>query len=106
MNSLAEKLAKASAMANIDAKKTSIEQLRKDFKTVFDAYRAHGCISDSERANQVREAGAAVSEHSGDSEWMDCASKHFRQMAHQIEIDRARALDIAEEVRAMKKEAA
>lgn len=106
MNEHTQRLAALSKRANIDAKQELIEQLRKDFKTVFDAWRAHGHMSPQEHKQQYMEAGRVIGEHSGDSEWMYCASKHFRQMAHQIEIDRSRALDIAAEVREMKKAAA
>lgn len=82
---------------------TELDQLRADFGLVWSFWRDSGQISRAE--HDCRETGrpawsAEVRAHMGDAEWMRCCSAHFRQMAAQVESDRARSAAIRAEVRA------
>ena len=79
---------------------TDISAFRSDFKRVFEIWCGTADISHAEARPQMSEAGAAVQAHMHDADWMDCAAKHIRELIEQHDIDLARSVRIAAEVRA------
>ena len=81
----------------------AIDKLRADFAKVFKHWRSIGQISQSEHDEQREFWASEIRSHMADKEWMKCCSNHFRQMAAQVDRDRARSKRIADEVREQKR---
>lgn len=104
MTTIANELSALRSMSRIDEKADSLNRFRSDFKRVFEIWCGTADISHAEARRQMAEAGAAVQAHMHDAEWMDCAAKHIRELIEQYDIDRARSVRIAAEVRAEREE--
>lgn len=79
---------------------SSLDQLRADFKLVWEYRRHAGHLSALEHEAQLRAARAEANARKGDPAWVESESLKYRALAAQIEKERARANQIAEEVRA------
>src|SRR5574337_1338746 len=79
-----------------------LEQLRMDFKLVWNWWRHCGEISEDEMRDGMKEAGEAIKENKGDPDWIqDCAAL-FARMAADARADIARSERIRAEVRAQR----
>lgn len=81
---------------------SSLDQLRADFKLVWEYRRHAGHLSALEHEAQLRAARAEANARKGDPAWVESESMKYRALAAQIESDQARSRRIAEEVRTEK----
>mgnify|MGYP001240566124 CR=1 FL=1 len=79
---------------------SDLDQLRADFKTVWDYRRNAGHLSATEHREQYARARNEANSRKDDPDWVRRAAAEYRAEAAQIEKERARANQIAEEVRA------
>src|SRR5574337_1029606 len=85
--------------------KALLEQLRMDFKLVWNWWRHCGEISEDEMRDGMKEAGEVIRKNMGKADWMrDCAAT-FSEIAAPIRADLARAARIRAGVRAEKEAA-
>ena len=79
---------------------SDLDQLRADFKTVWGYRRNAGHLSATEHREQHAQARNEANSRKDDPAWVKAAGAKYRAEAAQIEKERARANQIAEEVRA------
>ena len=79
---------------------SNLDQFIADFRLVWTYRRQAGHLSAAEHEAQYGAARVEANARSADPAWVDSESRRYRALAAQIEKERARANQIAEEVRA------
>ena len=81
---------------------SNLDQFIADFRLVWTYRRQAGHLSAAEHAAQYGAARVEANARSSDSAWVASESQKYRALAAQIEKERARSRQIADEVRAQK----